>query len=92
LPERWSLFCYTDGLIDARVGAGSPQRYGEETLKERLATWTGTTPDDAALDGLLAEIEAGSGTRFADDVAVLLISTKPSGVLGFHLDHEDLPA
>jgi serine phosphatase RsbU (regulator of sigma subunit) len=25
LPESWALFCYTDGLIDARVAPGSPQ-------------------------------------------------------------------
>jgi serine phosphatase RsbU (regulator of sigma subunit) len=82
LPERWSLLCYTDGLIDVRVAPGSPQRYGEERLKERLGAWIGTTPDGTALDALLKEIEAASGGRFADDVAVLLVSTKdtPDGV------------
>jgi hypothetical protein len=73
-----------------RAAPGSAERHGEDRLKERLAGWAGTVPDDAALDRLLAEIEAGSGARFADDVAVLLISTKPSGVLGFSTDHEDL--
>jgi serine phosphatase RsbU (regulator of sigma subunit) len=76
LPEHWSLLCYTDGLIDVRVAPGSAQRYGEDRLKERLADWAGTAPDDAALDTLLSEIESGSGSRFADDVALLLISTK----------------
>jgi serine phosphatase RsbU (regulator of sigma subunit) len=76
LPERWSLFCYTDGLIDIRMSDGPSQRYGEERLKERLAAWTLETPNGAALDALLEEIETGSGGRFADDVALLLISTK----------------
>jgi serine phosphatase RsbU (regulator of sigma subunit) len=77
LPERWALFCYTDGLIDARLAPGSRQRYGEDRLIERLSAWGDTTPDGAAVDDLLTEIETGSGARFADDVAVLLISTKP---------------
>ena len=76
LPESWSLFCYTDGLIDVRVSAGAPQRYGEERLQHRLADWLGTTPDAAALDAVLTDIESASGSRFADDMAVLLISTK----------------
>ena len=59
------------------MAPGSPQRYGEERLKERLAAWTRHRPRTApALDALMNEIEAGSGGRFADDVAMLLISTK----------------
>jgi serine phosphatase RsbU (regulator of sigma subunit)/GAF domain-containing protein len=76
LPERWTLFCYTDGLIDVRVAPASPQRYGEERLKERLGAWIGTIPDGSAVDSLMLEIETASGGRFADDVAVLLVSTK----------------
>jgi serine phosphatase RsbU (regulator of sigma subunit) len=76
LPERWSVFCYTDGLIDARVTPGVPERYGEERLKKRLGAWAGTTPTGTALDDLMAEIETASGGAFADDVALLLISTK----------------
>ncbi len=76
LPDRWSLFCYTDGLIDVRLGPGSKERYGEARLKQRLETWTGTQPDGDTLDQLMAEIEAPSGGSFGDDVAVLLLSTK----------------
>ena len=76
LPKRWSLFCYTDGLIDIRLAPGSSQRYGEERLRERLAPWTGRRPGGAELDTLMSEIETGSGGRFADDVAILLITTK----------------
>jgi serine phosphatase RsbU (regulator of sigma subunit) len=78
LPERWSLFCYTDGLTDARLAPGSRQRYGEDRLVERLGAWGPRTPDGTAVDALLAEIETASGSRFADDVAVLLISSKPA--------------
>jgi serine phosphatase RsbU (regulator of sigma subunit) len=76
LPKRWSLFCYTDGLIDIRLAPGSSQRYGEERLRERLTHWTRRRPGGPELDSLMKEIEAGSGGRFADDVAILLISTK----------------
>ncbi len=76
LPERWSLFCYTDGLVDVRVSPGALQRYGEERLQHRLADWIGTTPDGDALDAVLTDIESASGSRFADDMAVLLICTK----------------
>lgn len=76
LPERWSLFLYTDGLIDVRVAPGSAERYGESRLMARLAAWTDTVPDDGAVDALMAEIESASGGYFADDVAILVISTK----------------
>jgi len=76
LPKRWSLFCYTDGLIDIRLTPGSSRRYGEERLRERLAPWTQRRPGGSDLDSLMNEIETGSGGRFADDVAILLISTK----------------
>src|SRR5665647_848787 len=29
LPPGWTLFFYTDGLIEGRVAPGSPQRYGD---------------------------------------------------------------
>ena len=75
LPEHWSLFCYTDGLIDVRVAPGSPERYGEDRLKDRLAAWIDREFTEEALDELLEEIETASGSHFADDVAMLLIST-----------------
>jgi len=76
LPEQWSLFCYTDGLIDTRLAPRSSERYGEDRLRERLAAWIKDRPDPSAIDALFAEVEAASGSRFADDVAALLISTK----------------
>ncbi len=76
LPDQWSLFCYTDGLTDVRLGPDSRERYGEARLKHRLGEWAGTQPDGDALNALMSEIETPSGGSFADDVAVLLISTK----------------
>lgn len=77
LPERFSLFCYTDGLVDIRLAPGASQRYGEDRLKQRLHAWSGSTPPDgSSLDTLIDEVEKGSSGRFADDVALLLITTK----------------
>jgi serine phosphatase RsbU (regulator of sigma subunit) len=76
LSGSWSLFCYTDGLIDVRLEPDSRERYGEARLKRRLEAWSGTQPDGDALDALMSEIETPSGGSFADDVAVLLLSTK----------------
>jgi serine phosphatase RsbU (regulator of sigma subunit) len=78
LPARWCLLCYTDGLIDVRTAPGSTERYGEERLKRRLEAWSAQRPDGGALDELMADIEVPSGEPFADDVAILLISTKDS--------------
>ena len=61
LPARWSLFCYTDGLVDARVSPGASERYGEDRLPRVSAGWT-SRPDGAALDALIAEIETASGS------------------------------
>ncbi len=88
LPRRWSMFCYTDGLTDVRVAPGSSERFGEDRLKERLAAWTGApdgsrpAPDGATVDALMAEIETASGDHFADDVAILLITTRDEGSSG----------
>jgi len=73
---EWSLLCYTDGLIDARVSAETSERLGEEGLIESLESWTGRRPDGSTLDRLLAGIEARNGGPFADDVALLLVTTK----------------
>jgi serine phosphatase RsbU (regulator of sigma subunit) len=75
LPEAWTLMCYTDGIIDAHLSPHSDERFGEDRLIERLRSWPTPNPDETLLDALLADVEAGNGGPFADDVAVLLIST-----------------
>lgn len=77
LPESWNLLCYTDGLTDARVRPKSGERMGEARLMKWLECWQVPLPDEAELDRLIGDVEKNSGEAFADDVAVLLISTKP---------------
>ena len=74
LPDDWQLFFYTDGLIEGRLGSGSPERYGEKRLVESLQALACERIDGACIESLLSAIEARSGEPFADDVAVLLVS------------------
>ncbi len=76
LPDRWTVFGYTDGLIDIRLEPSSNERYGEARLKERLGAWSGLRPNGDTLDALMSEIEGSSGGPFADDVAVLMVTTR----------------
>lgn len=39
LVRPWSLFAYTDGLIEGRATPGSPLRYGEDCLLRELSRW-----------------------------------------------------
>jgi serine phosphatase RsbU (regulator of sigma subunit) len=79
LPNRWTLFFYTDGLIEGRAAPGSPERYGEQRLMRQLQQGLGDQVDAQALEHLLAEIEAANGARFGDDVAVVVVSERGAG-------------
>ncbi len=78
LPDGWQLFFYTDGLIEGRLGLGSPERYGERRLIDSLQALACEQIDGACIERLIAAIEAEGGEPFADDVTVMLISrTEP---------------
>jgi serine phosphatase RsbU (regulator of sigma subunit) len=72
LPPDWTLFFYTDGLVEGRVAPGSGERYGVERLVRRLQD--GDELDAAELERMLADLEAANGAAFADDVAVVVVS------------------
>ena len=76
LPRGWTLFFYTDGLIEGRAAPTSPERYGEKGLMRRLQEDAAGGFDVEALDRVLAEIEAANGAAFGDDVAVVAVSEK----------------
>jgi len=76
LPRGWTLFFYTDGLIEGRAAPVSPERYGEEGLMGRLQEVAAGGFDAEALDRVLAEIQAANGAAFGDDVAVVAVSER----------------
>jgi serine phosphatase RsbU (regulator of sigma subunit) len=76
LPRRWTLFFYTDGLIEGRAAPRSPERYGEERLMRQLQQDPAEPFDAEALEHVLVEIEAANGAAFGDDVAVVAVSEK----------------
>lgn len=79
LPADWALLCYTDGLIDARLAPNCDERFGEERLVQRLRSWPVPGASEEELDSLMRDVESGNGGPFADDVALLLISTDKAG-------------
>jgi serine phosphatase RsbU (regulator of sigma subunit) len=86
LPPGWSLLLYTDGLIEGRVDGGT-ERLGDERLHDliadhvtRHADWR-DRPDDL-LRGLLARAEELNGEELSDDVAMLLIGSRPAAAGG----------
>ncbi len=76
LPRGWTLFFYTDGLIEGRAAPASRERYGEERLMRRLQEDAAGGFDSEALGRVLAEIEAANGAAFGDDVAVVAVSER----------------
>jgi serine phosphatase RsbU (regulator of sigma subunit) len=80
LPPGWSLLLYTDGLIEGRVDSGG--QLGEERLRDLVAERMAFAGGDAdggqsALVELVEHVEALAGGALRDDVAVLLLSSRP---------------
>jgi serine phosphatase RsbU (regulator of sigma subunit) len=80
LPDAWAMLLYTDGIIDARVGASS-QRLGEEGLQRLLAEQMARLPDwrerpRELLEALVEEAERLNGQALSDDVAMLLLGAR----------------
>ena len=74
LPASWTLFFYTDGLIDMRLGPESSERYGIERLRARLRLLDGHVLDDDAVAELVEGFAKQSGQPPEDDVAVVVVS------------------
>ena len=68
------LLLYTDGLTEARVGAG-PERYEEEGLHGLAAALAPTTAPE--LIGAVQQVLARFGDGVQDDVAVLALEVAP---------------
>ena len=72
--DPWTLFAYTDGLIEGRAAPVSSARYGEDRLIGELSKLGPLGLTDESVDRLLREIRAANGGPAADDIAVIVIS------------------
>ena len=74
LPSSWTMFFYTDGLVEMRARAGAPDRVQVEGLIARLEALDDgvLTRDD--LRDLVDAMAAQSGAGPADDVAIVVVS------------------
>ncbi|MFJ5230661.1 PP2C family protein-serine/threonine phosphatase [Kitasatospora sp. NPDC088391] len=81
LAPGWRLLLYTDGLIEGKVGAGSP-RLGQEGLIGLIADHQAAGLSRGRLvDSAIAEVEELNGGALTDDVAVLLLERNPLPVI-----------
>ncbi|GAA2119654.1 fused response regulator/phosphatase [Kitasatospora saccharophila] len=77
LSPGWRLLMYTDGLVEGKVGAGSP-RLGQEGLIELITDHQAAGLTRGRLvDSAIAEVEELNGGALTDDVAVLLLERNP---------------
>jgi serine phosphatase RsbU (regulator of sigma subunit) len=74
LADPWTLFAYTDGLIEGREAPVSITRYGEHRLIGELSGMGPQGLTDESVDRLLRDIRAANGGPAADDIAVVVIS------------------
>jgi serine phosphatase RsbU (regulator of sigma subunit) len=86
LPREWSLFFYTDGLVEGRAEPGGAERYGVERLVARLtrdcAAGPGALDAASCLESIVSDVEAANGGPLPDDVAVLLLTGGTGDVAG----------
>lgn len=74
LTPPWTLMFYTDGLVEGLASPGSPNRFGEEGLVKYLRHHGPV--GEAAVDELLACVEAANGRPMSDDVALVVVSRR----------------
>jgi serine phosphatase RsbU (regulator of sigma subunit) len=80
LPPQWTLFFYTDGVIEGRSAPGASERYGAERLRRRLERELFQRPAEEAIDRVLSDAEAANGGPLSDDATILSVSGKDACV------------
>jgi serine phosphatase RsbU (regulator of sigma subunit) len=69
-PPGATLLLYTDGLTEARDGDGT---FYDPAARARAEAW-GRRDPDALLDALLTDVDAYTGGRLVDDLALLAVA------------------
>jgi hypothetical protein len=72
-PPPWTLFLYSDGLIEGRAEPHSGERFGIERLS-RLLAGRRSPLGDADFDDLLRAVSGANGGQVGDDVVLLSVS------------------
>jgi serine phosphatase RsbU (regulator of sigma subunit) len=86
LGETWSVLFYTDGIIEAKIGAG-PERFGVDGLTELFSAVLAEDPawrehPLAVIDTVMARVESLTDEDLLDDVAVLMLRRKDEDTHG----------
>jgi serine phosphatase RsbU (regulator of sigma subunit) len=76
LPTSWTLFFYTDGLVEMRARPDAPNRFEVEGLIAQLKAVDGGALARNDLRDLVAAMAAQSGEGPADDVAIVAVSRR----------------
>ena len=76
MPTSWTLFFYTDGLVEMRARPAAPDRFEVEGLIAQLAAVDGEALSRDGLRELVATMAAQSGEGPADDVAIVAVSRR----------------
>ena len=76
-PGEWSIFLYTDGLIEGRAAPGSAERFGADRLAAAIASLGRTVLTDDDLGSLLDEIRTANGGPLTDDVVAFSFAPLP---------------
>jgi serine phosphatase RsbU (regulator of sigma subunit) len=74
LTPPWTLVFYTDGLVEGLAAPDSPERFGEAGLVSHLSHHS--PMDEAAVNELLAHVEAANAGPMDDDVALVVVSRR----------------
>jgi serine phosphatase RsbU (regulator of sigma subunit) len=74
LPPGWTLFFFTDGIVEGRAAPDATERYGVHRLAEFLAREIPRSSVASALDRMLADTEAANGGALSDDATILSLS------------------
>jgi PAS domain S-box-containing protein len=74
LPRQFSLLLYTDGVIEGRARPGERDRFGEERLRDVVASSTARGRE--LLQQIIATASEAHGGPLPDDAALLLLERR----------------
>ncbi len=76
--SKWTLLCYTDGLVEGLSEPGSVERFGIDALSGAMAASIDQPIGlDELVDGLLEVVHTANGGDLSDDVAILCVGRCP---------------